>query len=136
MRIYLLRGLATGAIVLLTGACASASGAGGELAETTRPTTTVEVVNHNWQDITVYAVRPGSRVRLGTVTSLTKETFSLPRSVVATNGTVQLLAAPVGSTQTYRSDPILVNPGDRVEWTLQNQLPLSSYRVVAGQRRW
>jgi len=36
----------------------------------------LEVTNHNWMDVTVYAVTSSQRVRMGTVTSGRTERFS------------------------------------------------------------
>jgi hypothetical protein len=93
----------------------------------------VEVANHNWLDVVVYAISGGNRVRLGSVTTGLEGRFRLPRSMVVQSGNLFLEAHLVGSNQMYRSDPIMVNPGSRVIWSLENQLGLSSYRVASGK---
>ena len=57
----------------------------------------------------------------------------LPASMLVQSGSFYLEAHPVGSNEVYRSDPILVNPGNRVIWSLENQLSLSSYRIASGK---
>ncbi len=92
----------------------------------------VAVTNNNWMDMDVYVLRGSARMRLGSVTSMTGAVFEVPRGLnVGSEGNLRLLADPVGSSQTYISDPILVQPGSRVVWSLENTLPLSSYRVLA-----
>lgn len=119
--------------LLLAAACApaaerSASTPGFGPAATERAV--VEVENRNWSDVTVYAVRPrGSRIRLGTVTSMTTEAFTLPARYLGAEGEVMLLAEPVGSTDVFRSQPVQVFAGQRVAFTVQNHLPISSLAV-------
>jgi hypothetical protein len=93
----------------------------------------VEVSNHNWMDVVVYAVSYGNRVRLGSVTTGLEQRFRLPPSVNVASGSFYLEAHPVGSNEIYRSDPIMVAQGARVIWSLENQLGLSSYRIASGK---
>lgn len=95
-------------------------------------TVTVDVSNHNWMDIVVYAVSPaGSRVRLGNVTTGLDQRFRLPRSMNVQTGNIYLEAHPVGSNELYNSGPIMVNPGSRIIWSIENQLSLSNFRIAA-----
>lgn len=89
----------------------------------------VQVTNNNWADMVVYAVRGSSRHRLGTVTSMQTERFPLPRSLSLNTGSIALLADPVGSTSTYSTGPIHVVPGQVVDFTIQNNIRISSYAV-------
>lgn len=88
--------------------------------------TTVRVISDNWHDITVYAVRAGYRRRLGTVGSFTSRVFTLPPAFLLQSGELRLVADPIGPRGVYVSEPILVNPGDVVEWRLLNNLRLSN----------
>jgi hypothetical protein len=121
-------GLAAGVIGLMTAGCASTAqepGADGH----SPPPTTVEVSNHNWADVTIYAVRSGLRVRLGTVRSMHTSTFRLPDAMLSVAGLVRLVAAPIGSTRTHSTDGIVVNQGERIQWRLENALSQSNYSV-------
>ena len=89
--------------------------------------------NHNWMDVVVYAVNYGNRVRLGDVTTGLDRRFQLPSSMIGQAGSFHLEAHPVGSNEVYRSDAIMVAPGNRIVWSLENQLGLSSYRVASGK---
>ena len=91
--------------------------------------TTVRVISDNWQDITVYAVRAGYRIRLGTVGSFTSRVFTLPPAFLAQSDQLRLVADPIGRRAVYVSGPFFVNVGDVVEWRLLNNLRLSNIFV-------
>ena len=88
--------------------------------------TTVRVVNNNWQDIRVYAVRGIYRRRLGTVTSLSSSVFTLPPTFLVQSEELRLMADPIGRRGTFVSEVLVVNPGDVVEWRLWNNIELSN----------
>ena len=120
------------AVTLALGACAHQGASyGGEGPGPNAPVY-VEVSNHNWMDVVVYAVGYGQTIRLGSVTTGLDQRFRLPASMLVQSGALYLEAHPVGSDEVHRSDPINVNPGGRVYWSLENQLGLSSYRVAGG----
>lgn len=91
--------------------------------------TTVRVENFNWNDVTVFVVQNGVRTRLGTVTSMSTGSFRLPSQVLASTGSVRLLADPIGSSRGYMTEPILVRAGSQVAFNVQNSLTLSSVAV-------
>jgi len=86
----------------------------------------VHVANNNWSDMNVYVVRGSMRQRLGTVSSLGTGRFRLPRHIFTSPEPMRLLADPIGGAQPYMSPPLLVNPGQVVEWRLENNVQLSS----------
>ena len=88
--------------------------------------TKVRVVNDNWHDITVYAVRGGYRRRLGLVNSFAKREFTLPPAFLIPSDELRLIADPIGRRGAFVSEPLVVNPGDVVEWRLLNNLRLSN----------
>ncbi|NLG63935.1 MAG: hypothetical protein GX539_16975 [Candidatus Cloacimonetes bacterium] len=90
---------------------------------------TVEVTNNNWSDMVVYAQRNGVKVRLGTVTSMTTESFRLPVPLLSGSGELFFIADPIGSDRAYRSPVVMVGRGQRVEFMLENNLALSSLTV-------
>src|SRR5688500_15818689 len=87
---------AVAATTLLTTACSTATYPTRESAARQHAQTKVQVTNHNWMDMTVYALRDGSRVRIGSVTSGTTERFSLPRGFDLRTGALRLEADPIG----------------------------------------
>jgi len=94
------------------------------------PRASVLVANHNFSDITLYAVQSGSRIRLGMVTGLTTRRLPIPRSVALMSDEVRILADPIGGSQTYLSPPVRVQPGQSLDLTLGASLNLSSLAVL------
>lgn len=90
----------------------------------------LEVTNHNWQDMHIYVQASGQRWSLGLVTTNSARSFELPRGVFASGRDVVLVADPIGSNVPYHSDPVLLEPGDRVEWRLENRLSQSRLFVL------
>ncbi|HKP77419.1 MAG TPA: hypothetical protein VJT67_17950 [Longimicrobiaceae bacterium] len=145
---HALKTMATLAAVTLTvNACASSGaslrsaslpdGPSAGIAETKSGTpvaqpATLRVSNYNWMDVVVYAVQGNSRVRLGQVTTMGTGTFRIPaRMLNNAVGNVRLMVDPVGSTQGWQSDGILVHAGEQVQFNVQNSLPLSSVMVAS-----
>lgn len=124
---------AWGALLLVPLGCASGGAGAASTAEDPssldRGSAVLEVHNRNWQDMHVYVLAGGQRWSLGMVTSLAERTFDLPDGVFGSAGDIIFLADPVGSVVVYHSDPVLLEPGDRVQWTLQNRLSHSSLFV-------
>lgn len=116
-------------VVLAAGACAHGTppmqGADGQDDDKT----VISITNNNWSDMTIYLVRDGLRRRLGTVPSQTTDTFSVPTYFIMASGQVQLMADPIGSRNTFTSMPIVITPGQRAEWKLENSLALSTMWV-------
>jgi hypothetical protein len=88
----------------------------------------VEVESHNWSDITVYLVSGGLPQRLGMVSALGEASFDFPPQRLNSTTGVRLRALPVAG-QPFTSDAILVQPGQVITWTLENDLDTSSYSV-------
>lgn len=99
----------------------------GEEAESRQ--TLLHVENRHWADVTVYVVRGGARARMGTVTSMSAETFVVPAEMVSSGTLIRLLADPIGSTTEFLSEQVRVGPGEQVEWRLANKLDHSSLSV-------
>ncbi len=130
-----IRKLATAvAAIALTAACAPASqGLEDSPAPRGRQVATVEVENNNWATMNVFVVQGSSRIRLGTVTSMNRAVFRIPTSLLSTSGGMRLVADPIGSLNAYTTSPIQVSPGERIEFTIQNHLAISSVSVWGRQ---
>lgn len=89
----------------------------------------VTVHNQNWSTVHSYLLLDTRSVSLGQVTTNRAETFTVGAAVLGSHRSVRLLADPVGSTDTYTTEPILIEPGDRIEWTLRNPFSLSSIQL-------
>jgi hypothetical protein len=129
-----LQGVLGLALLGLTGACAGGTPRAATNVGPREAQAVVRVTNHNSMDVNVYGVSFGRPARLGRVTSMSTEIFALPRTMVAT-GSIQLKAAPIGSAQTHQTETIMIHWGDRVEWTIENSLSQSSYRVNHARPR-
>jgi hypothetical protein len=122
------------AATLVIGACAPGA-TGGSRADVSaapraqRAPTTVKVQNFNWQDVVVYVVQSGQRVRLGMVTSMGTGRFRLPDRFLGSAGDIRLYADPVGSSHGYTTEAIRVVSGQEVSLSVQNSLSLSSVAI-------
>ncbi|HET9984470.1 MAG TPA: hypothetical protein VFQ38_12810 [Longimicrobiales bacterium] len=87
---------------------------------------TVAVHNNAFNDVDIYAVGPSGTVDwVGMVTGNSSATLTL-RSLAYTAGPLRLLARPIGGRGLARTDPLLVHPGATVDFTVQNNLRLST----------
>ena len=89
----------------------------------------VEVQNHNWSDMVIYAIQNSHRTRLGMVTSMNTRTFDLPHHAGTSTADLHLLASPIGSGEEFVMGPIQVTQGQRVELRLENQIRISNWAV-------
>jgi len=89
----------------------------------------VQVENHYFGDVVVYLAQGSQSERLGMVTALSSATFSFPWRRLALTGTSRLLAYPIAGTRAYTSDPLLVQPGQSISWTLEADLDRSTMTV-------
>ena len=80
--------------------------------------TILEVDNQGFQDMDVYAVMSGQRVRLGLATGIHKTNFTIPPSLVNGLTSLRFIADPVGGRRTSVSQEITVAPGDTVVMTI------------------
>lgn len=89
----------------------------------------LHVENYNWMDVVVYAVQGTSRIRLGQVTTMGSADFRIPERFLSSSDNVRLLVDPIGSTEGYMTDAIVVRDGQRVSFSVQNALQFSSVQV-------
>lgn len=89
------------------------------------------VESQHVMDVRVFLVRPGLRVRLGTVGTLERRTFSVPRVLLGSQYGFWIDLVPLGSTEGYRTEFVPAAAGDRVTLRIAHRLPLSS--VWAGR---
>ena len=89
----------------------------------------LEVESHYWGDVVIFLVSGGSRERLGMVTAMSKGTFSFPYRRLTAGGSTQLYAYPIGGAPGVLTDPLQVQPGQTISWTLEGDLARSSLAV-------
>jgi hypothetical protein len=119
----------TGTIgLLLAGGCAThqappaPSGAvvdmnaGGE--SSTNGRTRVRVENQNLADMTIYVYRGSQRLRLGRAAANGVTNLEIPKSMVSGMTQLRFQAEPLGNQRGVISQPIPVNPGDLVDFTI------------------
>lgn len=94
----------------------------------------LQVENDNWLDVHVYMVRSGQPISLGVVTGPGKSVLDLPPEATLPGADVQILALLIGGSGAYLSEPIYVDPGNVVDLTIMNDLPLSTVTVWPGRR--
>lgn len=86
------------------------------------------VVNQNWLDVDVFAIRGTTRYRLGAVGGNSSATLSIPASLTL-HGDLQLMADPIGSDDIYVTEKIAVAPDATVELTVAPRMRMSSFAV-------
>jgi hypothetical protein len=87
---------------------------------------TVRVENHHFNDMNVWATRPGGdRIRLGMVTGASTTTFKLPRNLVAF-GSIDIVAVPIGGFGRARSGELSISPGETIVFRVEQRLASSN----------
>jgi len=82
----------------------------------------VVVENHGWEDVSVYAASSGENRRLGSVSSGRTATFRIGH-LTGRATDLELVAAPLASTDPHRSGRLMVYAGQTVTWTIhENRL--------------
>ena len=83
-----------------------------------QPRTTVSVRNQNFSDMNVFVLGAGQRVRLGFVTGLSTQVFTLPPDIVRISPQLRFEIHPIGTNRNPISETITVMPGDQVTLTI------------------
>ena len=77
-------------------------------------TTTIDVQNNDFNDMTVYVVANGQRTRLGIAPGLKTTVLTIPRYLVFNGSTLRFVGDPIGGNRTPVSEEIDVSPGDQL----------------------
>jgi hypothetical protein len=89
----------------------------------------VEVESHYWGDVVIYLVTGSAKQRLGTVTAMSTATFTFRYGRLSPGGSTRLFAYPIAGARGLTSEPLNVQPGQSISWTLENDLDRSSLTV-------
>jgi hypothetical protein len=89
----------------------------------------VIVENQSTNQVDVYAVRAGERVRVGDVPSLGTATLKVPRSAFDSDGTLRLLGRPVAGPGLISTGALTVQPGQTVKWRIAPDPAMSTATV-------
>jgi hypothetical protein len=100
--------------LLATLLAVAACGGGRGVRPGTEPTTVLEVDNQSFNDMNIYVVNGGQRIRLGRATGKVRTDLTIPRGVLTFARELQFEADPSGSRRGSVTNRIWVNPGDRV----------------------
>ena len=93
------------------------------------PKTVVRVTNGDFLDATIYVVRRGQNVRLGTASSNTTTTFVIPAHLVFGSTALSFLIDPVGSSRRQATPEVVVDAGDELELRLGGGRPQLGKKV-------
>jgi hypothetical protein len=77
-------------------------------------TTTIDVQNNDFNDMTVYVVVNSQRTRLGIAPGLKTTVLTIPRYLVFSGSTLRFVGDPIGGNRTPVSEEIDVSPGDQL----------------------
>jgi hypothetical protein len=89
----------------------------------------LQVINHNYLDVVVYVLHDGQRTRIGTVTGSSSQVFYFPVRLLGQGHEIQLYGDAIGSPDFARTERLIIQPGQYVEWTLESDLKRSSVGV-------
>jgi hypothetical protein len=79
-----------------------------------QPATTLKVQNDALLDMSVYVLREGQRMRLGTATAHAATVMTIPPAVFFGPTALQFEADPIGASRKPVTEEITVSPGDEV----------------------
>ena len=91
------------------------------------------VTNDYLTDVTVYAVRAGTRTRLGTVYGFRTETLAIRNTVLWGAGTLRFLILDRLSGRAHLTEPFTIGPSDNVLLTVRNPINMSSFLLQHGR---
>ena len=95
----------------------------------TQGTAVIRVVNHQYFDMTVYALHEGLPLKLGVVDAFQYRDFRLPASMLSGAGYLKFRADPLGSSTVQESQFVPVWAGRRVLWEIGNTRSTSAISV-------
>jgi hypothetical protein len=75
---------------------------------------TLTVDNQAFNDMDIYVLAEGQRVRLGQVTGHQQAKLTIPNTLLRGTASLRFVADPIGGTHAPVSQQIIVNPGDEV----------------------
>ncbi len=89
----------------------------------------LSVTNHNYLDVVVYVVHDGQQTRVGMVTGSSATVFFVPFRLLGLGRELQLYGRAIGSDSFARTQTLIVQRGQYIEWTLETDLRRSSVGV-------
>ena len=77
--------------------------------------TVLKIDNQSFNDMRIYVIQGGQRIRVGTATGKSTASFKLPKSVISGFTTIRVEAVPIGANGRSISEEISITPGDELE---------------------
>jgi hypothetical protein len=105
------------ALLLAGTAACNAFSRGSGTTDQNQPTV-LEVDNQGFQDMDIFALRSGQRLRLGLATGVHKTNFTIPPTLISGLTSLRFVADPIGGSRASVSQEITVAPGDTVVMTI------------------
>jgi len=110
------------ASTLATLACATTP-ATVPVGEITASSAILQVTNSDFDDVSVFLVRSGTLIRLGTVAGLSRGVFQLSGAQLGDGGELRLVASTRSNTSAHRSGTFMASAGQRISWVIDSRLP-------------
>lgn len=89
----------------------------------------VQVTNHHFLDVVVYAVCEGQRTRIGVAGGSGYTLMDVPRRLLGPGQEMRLVGDAIGSEERAVTETIVVQPGQFIELQLESSLVRSSVGV-------
>jgi len=89
----------------------------------------LSVTNHNYLDVVIYVLHDGVQTRVGTATGSSSTVFYMPARLLGQGREIRLLGDAIGNDEYARTEILVVQPGQYIEWTLETDLRRSSVGV-------
>ena len=89
----------------------------------------LNVTNHNYLDVVVYVLHDGQQTRVGMVTGSSATLLFVPIRLLGMGHELQLYGRAIGSDSFARTQTLILQPGQYIEWTLETDLRRSSVGV-------
>lgn len=77
--------------------------------------TVLKIDNQSFNDMKIYVIQGGQRIRVGTANGKNTAAFKLPKSVISGFTTIRIEAVPIGANGHSISEEITITPGDELE---------------------
>jgi hypothetical protein len=89
----------------------------------------LQITNHHYLDITIYAIHDGQRTRIGVAGGSAHTSMVLPSRLLGVGRELQLYGDPIGSSERAITEVVVVQPGQFIEWLLESGLSRSTVGV-------
>lgn len=104
------RMLAIGGLMTLAAAGCGGNKSGPGLIPEER--TVLRVDNQSFNDMRIYVIQGGQRVRVGTANGKNESVFKLPKTLISGYTSIRVQAVPIGANGSSISQEITITPGD------------------------